>query len=105
MKNNCGLKTDPIGVMKSLTERPCIRLKMSSKYPIEGSEAYAQLLEKINHKLLKSNNYKILPCDKENDENQSNCGGMEELGVEEITILNPTWVFDSISDYFIMSTV
>lgn len=101
------LKKDSPGHMKSLKKRPCIRLKISSKYPIEGSDAYACLIEKINLMLLEVNLddvNKTLSCNKENDENQSNCVAGREYGVKEITILNPTWVFDSISDYSIMST-
>lgn len=107
LKNNSDLKLDPFGDLKSSIKSPCIRLKMSIKYPIEGSNAYACLIEKINSKLLKSNFDgvdKILMCNKENDKNQSNRGDSQARGVEEVTILNPTWVFDSISDYSIMST-
>lgn len=107
MKNNSELKTDPLGDTKSLKYSPYIRLKMSTKYPIEGSDAYACLIEKINSKLLKSNLDgvdKNSMYNKENDKNQSNYGDSQERGVEEVTILNPTWVFDSISDYSIMST-
>ena len=107
LKNNSDLKHDPFGVIKSSIKSPCIRLKMSTKYPIESSDAYACLIEKINSKLLKCNVDgvdKILMGNKENDKNQSNCGDSQARGVEEVTILNPTWVFDSISDYSIMST-
>jgi hypothetical protein len=107
LKNNCELKTDTFGDTKSLKKSPHIRFKMSAKYPIEGSDAYACLIEKINSSLLKStldDVDKILMCYKENDKNQSNYGDCQARGVEEVTILNPTWVFDSISDYSIMST-
>lgn len=80
---------------------------MSSKYPIEGSDAYACLVEKLNLMLLEvslDDVDKILSCDKENNENENKCVASREYGVEEITILNPTWVFDSISDYSMMST-
>lgn len=101
------LKKYSPGNIKSLKKRPCIRLKISSKYPIEGSDAYACLIEKLNLMLLEVNLDdvdQISSCNKENDENQSKCVANIECGVEEITILNPTWVFDSISDYSIMST-
>lgn len=107
LKNNCELKTDPPGNVKSLKYSPCIRLKMSTKYPVEGSDAYECLIEKINSKSLKSNLDdldKILICNKENDKHQSNYGDRQARGMEEVTILNPTWVFDSISDYSVMST-
>lgn len=101
------LKKDYPENIKSSKNRPCIRLKISLKYPIEGSDAYACLIEKVNLMLLEVNLdvlNEILSCNKENDENQSKCVGSREYGVEEITILNPTWVFDSISDYSMMST-
>jgi hypothetical protein len=107
LKNNSDLKVDPFWDVKSSKKSPCIRFKLSTKYPIEGFDAYAHLIEKINSKLLKSNFDgvdKILMCNKENDKNQSNYGDSQARGVEEVTILNPTWVFDSISDYSIMST-
>ena len=109
LKNNRSndLKLNPLRDVKSSKKSPCIRLKMSTKYPIEGSDAYACLIEKINSKLLMSTSDgvdKIFMGNKENDKNQSNYGDSQARGVEEFTILNPTWVFDSISDYSIMST-
>ena len=107
LKKDPGPMVDPLRNNDLLGKKPFIRLKMSLKYPIEGSDTYAYLIEKINLNLLEGNLGdigRISSCNKENDENHSKYGGSKEYGIEEITILNPTWVFDSISDYSMMST-
>ena len=87
-----------------------INLKISDKYPVEDSQSYLQLIEGINamsENILQNRLRKLQMESKECSQLDPDIGSkfIEDRGrLMEITLLNPTWVFDSIANYSLLPT-
>lgn len=85
-----------------------INLKISDKYPVEDSQSYLQLIEGINamsENILQNRLRKLQTDDSSQLDPSIGSKFMEDRGrLMEITLLNPTWVFDSIANYSLLPT-
>jgi hypothetical protein len=77
-------------------------LRMSEKYPVEGSNVLLSALASVNSKSKSAYDIYCSTAGKENN----HCGNKNSfkadddyLNMDEITILNPIWLFDSIANY------
>lgn len=77
-------------------------LRMSEKYPVEGCNLLLPALASVNSKSQSAYDIYCSTAHKENVEND-NDGPLkaeeDHSNVDEITILNPIWLFDSIANY------
>jgi hypothetical protein len=77
-------------------------LRMSEKYPVEGSNVLLSALASVNSK---SNSAYAIYCDTAGKENvyhgndSSFKAEDDYTNMDEITIINPIWLFDSIANY------
>lgn len=89
-------------------------LRVSDKYPIEDHSSYMPLISEINalsenllQQRLKKKNVNTIDGNElihRLDENKSE-DGTNDWKLQEIIILNPTWIFDSIANYSLMLTL
>ena len=100
--SNAGKDESSVGMRhRGMPKR--IFLRMSEKYPVEGCNVLLSALAAVNSK--SQNAYVTYSCtalSKENIENENDSSSKPEeinSNVDEITILNPIWLFDSIANY------
>lgn len=77
-------------------------LRMSEKYTVEGCNVLLPALANLNSKSQSAYDIYCSTAQKENiqNENDSSLKAEEDCSnMDEITILNPIWLFDSIANY------